>query len=315
MTTTDTAHTFSADMPSPRSPDSRPRATDSGVRQPVQRVRVLASGSSGNATFVRIGDVRILIDCGISRRRIRAALAEIGEALDALDAVILTHEHNDHISGLPVVREDIPTAPIFCTRGTLRAVVKRHGIPATDFEVVEGGRSFDLSGIRISPFAVSHDAAEPVGYRIDTDSFAFALATDLGQADATVRHALMDCQVCILESNHCRRMLRDGPYPARLKRRIRSNRGHLSNDQARMLLRDVAGPRLEHVVLAHLSAENNAPIAALGAVAPAIDLDAVSIIAADRTTPGPLIELPVSEPHGRPAPPPPPARQMPLPFD
>lgn len=282
---------------------------------PVQQIRVLASGSSGNATFVRIGEVRVLIDAGISRRRIRLALEEIGESLESLDAILLTHEHTDHVSGLQVLQRTLSHVPLIATRGTARRLIKKGLIVGHGVEFIGAGDAFVLGGLRVSTFPVSHDAAEPVGFRLENDTFAFVLATDLGRPTAEVRHALQDCQVCILEANYCPVMLSNGPYPARLKRRVASDRGHLSNDQARTLLRQVVGPRLEHVILGHLSDENNTALAALTAVSPALDLERVQITAASRHEPGPLLSFATSAPRGRAAPPPKPARQGALPFD
>lgn len=283
---------------------------------PVQQIRVLASGSSGNATFVRVGEVRLLIDAGVSRRRLRAALAEIGETLESLDAILVTHEHGDHVSGLPVLQRTLPHVPLIATRGTMRKLIRKGEISGQGVEFIKAGESLVVGGLRVTSFPIPHDAAEPVGYRVESDSFAFVVATDLGKPTPEVRHALLDCQVCILEANHCPIMLRNGPYPPRLKRRVSSDHGHLSNDQARALLREIAGPRLEHVVLGHLSEENNTPQLALAAVAPALERHrSVTLTAAARTEPGPLLTFAPSEPRGRAAPPPRPARQAALPFD
>lgn len=278
---------------------------------PTHLVRVIASGSSGNAVFVRLGDTRLLLDAGIPVPRIREGLADIGESLERLDAVLITHEHGDHIVGVPHLRPHIGDTPILCTDGTaahLRRKAKVGGI-----ERVEAGVALQLGGLTITPFATSHDAAEPVGYRIEDATTAIALATDLGESSPGVVHALLDCQLILLEANYCVDMLRQGPYPWFLKRRISSRKGHLSNDQMRELLRRVAGPRLQHVLLCHLSEENNAPGVAFNLASQAVEAvgrSNIGLTVAERTAPTAPVAIRKAPPAGRPAPPPPPPRQL-----
>ncbi|MFP4596902.1 MAG: MBL fold metallo-hydrolase [Persicimonas sp.] len=235
------------------------------------KIRVLASGSSGNSLFVRIGETRILVDAGISCRRITRALAEMDESPEALSAVLLTHEHSDHTSGLAQVLQRWPQTPVFCTPGTLRGCEDRFDKP-THWTGFRADQPFRVGPLVVEPFELAHDANEPCGFRLQTDGFSMGIVTDLGVwSDQTVE-AIRGCRVLLLEANHDLQMLRNGPYPAFLKRRIASRDGHLSNEQACALLSRVATPQLEWIILTHLSAKNNRPETAIekvGAAAPA----------------------------------------------
>lgn len=218
------------------------------------RVSVLASGSKGNAIFVELDGVRLLVDAGISATRIKRGLMEQGIDAGALDGVLVTHEHTDHVNGLPMLSKWYHL-PIFTRSGTIEHMACREKIPMECFHAIEEG--FQLGGVRIVSFSIPHDAADPVGYRIE-GSETCVVATDLGFVTSSVQAALEGADVMVLEANHDPGLLRQGSYPWPLKRRILSNRGHLANsDAAWALVRLNRRPR--QVFLAHLSEENNRP--------------------------------------------------------
>lgn len=228
-------------------------------------VQTLASGSSGNALLIRSAGSRLLVDAGISCRRIERLLAASGLGVGDLDGLLLTHEHGDHVRGLPTLRSRHPSLRLYATPGTARACAARYGWEMRCVPVASG-RELGIGDVRVTPFRSSHDAAEPVNYRFDWPGLSLVLLTDLGTWGGQEREALAGCRVALIESNYDGDMLRLGPYPAHLKRRVASDRGHLSNRQARQLLETPAASGLESVVLLHLSAENNQPALALAEV-------------------------------------------------
>lgn len=252
------------------------------------KIRVLASGSSGNALFVRIGETRLLIDAGVSCRRITRALAEMDESPEALSAVLLTHEHSDHTSGLAQVLKRWPDTPVFCSQGTLRGCEDRFDQP-THWTGIRADHPFRVGSVVVEPFELAHDANEPCGFRLQTEGFSMGVVTDLGVWSEQTVEAVRGCRVLLLEANHDLQMLRNGPYPAFLKRRIASSDGHLSNEQAGALLSRVATPELEWVILSHLSAKNNRPETAVEKVGAAAPASATTIAAGPQ--PGAPIEL------------------------
>lgn len=259
--------------------------------KPVIALQVLASGSSGNATFVRLDELRLLIDAGISYRRLTRSLAEVGEHPGKLDAVLVTHEHIDHVYALPMLRKRHPDLTIVATTGTCQNLVSRRGW-SLDLDTIASDQTLQLGDATVRAFATSHDVCDSVGYRIDWRGSSIGIATDLGHADPVVIEALSGCRLLVVEANHDPEMLQDGPYPAHLKRRIASRRGHLSNAQTRDLLSRVAGPELEHVVLAHLSEKNNASIFALNEVRTALrEIPQVEITIAEQNQPIGMITL------------------------
>ena len=222
------------------------------------RLCILASGSSGNALFLAAGGVRLLVDVGLPGTDLRGRLASIGERIEDLNAVLITHEHGDHTRGLPDLVGALPELPVYATAGTARHAGPRLARGMTT-EPLRSGHPEMFGGLRVLPFSVSHDAAEPVGFRFDIGDLGLGMATDLGVSPPDVRQVLVGCRALILESNHDAELLRTGPYPPFVKRRVAGRGGHLSNRQMQSLLADVAGPRLEHVVLVHLSRRNNSP--------------------------------------------------------
>ncbi len=230
------------------------------------RLAVLGSGSAGNATCIEGGGARVLLDAGFSCRELTARLRSVGVEPHRLDAVVITHEHADHIRGAALFSQT-HKVPLYCTAATFRAAgLQRagvHGHGVFGYVAVEPGTAFQVGGLRLEPFAVPHDAVDTVGYAVECAGIRFGYATDLGHDPETVRAALRDCDVLMLESNHDVEMLRQGPYPQVIKDRVLSRHGHLDNETAAALLCDVATERTRRVVLAHLSRTNNRPELAL----------------------------------------------------
>lgn len=223
------------------------------------RVTSFGSGSSGNALLIQTegpaGTTSVLIDAGIPVRRLRAGLAAAGVPDDGLDAILVSHEHHDHISALPrLVRYQ--RCPIFATSGTMRAL---DIAPSDRWERLVPEHSCRIGSLTITPISVPHDAAEPVGFYVDDGTVRAAIFTDLGSTAALVRDPVAQAHLVILEANYDVEMLERGPYPARLKRRIRSGHGHLSNAECGDFLADTLGSTTVDIWLAHLSENNNRP--------------------------------------------------------
>ena len=233
------------------------------------KVAVLASGSSGNAIWVSSGSTAVLIDAGVSGRRISQATEGLGLDTSQLSAVLVTHEHSDHVSGLgPVTRKfDVPAC---ATAGTHAAIDRRLG-KCPGRTIVTPGVNFEIGDLLISPFAISHDCAEPVGYSVSDGRTVVAVATDLGVVSHPVRHRIGMADCVVLEFNHDEKMLLDGSYPWFLKQRIMSNEGHLSNEAAARELVSLADGPISTLILAHLSRENNTSELALAAARDALE--------------------------------------------
>ena len=220
----------------------------------------LASGSKGNCHALSDGERTLLIDAGLSLRQIRQRLEALGRDADQVQALALTHEHSDHIAALAVIIRRTNWT-ILATSETRRAAEKAQNIQIPNHRWIEldAGHPLDWEGWRILPFALPHDAADPVAYRVEAGGFACAVVTDLGHPTALVADHLQDLDLLVLEANHDVDMLREGDYPAQLKARILSRVGHLSNAAMAELLARACSPRLKRVVLAHLSESNNHP--------------------------------------------------------
>ena len=220
-------------------------------------VSVLASGSRGNATYISDGRTAILIDAGLSGKEIQRRMASKGLDSNNLDAILVSHEHADHIHGVGVLSRRFDLK-VYINDGTRQASGKALGkLP----EVVpfSCGRAFAIGSLDIHPFSISHDAEDPAGFTISGNGAKVGVATDLGVASGVVKTHLKACDILILEANHDPQMLIDGPYPWPLKQRIRGRSGHLSNEDTALLLESLRHDRLVHVILAHLSEENNTP--------------------------------------------------------
>jgi len=220
--------------------------------------QTFASGSSGNAALLSHDNTHILIDMGISCRRVCQALAERGLRPGDLSAVCITHEHKDHIAGLDTfIKKN--HVPIFCSAGTARQLSYRiAGIEAL-LEPFSCGDSFELAGLHISTFPLSHDASDGSGYRFDGSLGSVGALTDTGYITDEARDALLGVDLLMLEANHDPEHVRSGPYPYYLKERILGIFGHLSNEAAARFACETAEKGTSQIVLAHLSAENNSP--------------------------------------------------------
>lgn len=228
------------------------------------RFCVIASGSEGNCTLVEDSQGNaILVDAGLPMRRIAQYLMELERDFSRIRALLISHEHADHLRGAAVLarHQDLP---IYASPGTL-SVVKRFFPNSTPLHAIDG-KMLSFGSLHVQAFNVSHDAAEALGFIISEGDTRLALATDLGTVDLATLSSLQNCDAVVLEANHDLDMLLTGPYPWELKRRIQSNLGHLSNDQAADVLLKIAHPRLRLVVLSHLSQENNLPDLALNRV-------------------------------------------------
>ncbi len=219
--------------------------------------QVLASGSKGNAVYVAGGSTALLVDAGLSAKEIMRRLESAGLDPKGLSAVLLSHEHNDHIRGVGVLSRR-RGLPVYLTQGCLEALPPQLGELAS-VHLIQSGRSFRLGDLTVHPFSLSHDAADPVGFLFEHDGCRLAVCTDCGTATQLVRTRLRHCHGLIVEANHDVERLMNGPYTWPLKQRIRSRHGHLSNDECCDLLRDVHHENLQIVVMAHLSEINNHP--------------------------------------------------------
>lgn len=224
----------------------------------------VASGSSGNCIFMSYGDTKILIDAGLSGKRIESGLNSFNMTCSDIDALFITHEHSDHIKGAGIIsrRYDIP---VFATEGTWHELERSNligEVSSKNKRYVYREENFYLNDICIHPFGIPHDAAEPVGYSILGGDYKVVVATDIGHVSDDVLTNIQNADILLLESNHDVDMVKNGGYPYPLKKRILGNHGHLSNVTAGELLKDSVSDRLKHVFLGHLSKENNNPVLA-----------------------------------------------------
>lgn len=232
------------------------------------QICILASGSKGNAIHVSDGETSILIDAGLSGKEIERRLRSRGLRPEDLTALVVSHEHGDHTRGIGVLSRRY-NLPVYISPATHRAAAAHlRKLPAP--VPFEPGRPFIINRLTIHPFATSHDAEDPAGFTVSTDGLKVGIATDLGIATAMVKTHLQGCALLILEANHDPEMLLSGPYPWPLKQRVRGRTGHLSNPASRDLLGDLLHERLSHVILAHLSEQNNTPEKALREVGPVL---------------------------------------------
>lgn len=236
----------------PWQPAGKKRITD-------MRMVSIASGSSGNCIYIGSDNTHILIDAGISNKRIQQGLNEIGLKGEEVDGIFITHEHSDHIRGLGVLSRKYHV-PVYGTRDTLEAIGASSSLGAFDRELlkpIQPDADFEIGDLTVRPFRIDHDAADPVAYRVGNGSKSVAVATDMGHFDQYIIDNLQGLDGLLLESNHDVRMLETGPYPYYLKRRILGDHGHLSNENAGRLLNHILHDHLKKIFLGHLSKENN----------------------------------------------------------
>jgi phosphoribosyl 1,2-cyclic phosphodiesterase len=255
-------------------------------------IRVLASGSKGNCAVVSGADGALLVDCGLPAREALARLAATGCSGETIRGILVTHEHVDHIRGVWALARRLKV-PVFGTGGTLQDLPReasRGHLPP--LHAVRPSCPVDVGGFSVEAFFTSHDAREPCGFFIRDGESRFAFCTDTGILTPHQVGELSHCDGVLLESNHCPEMLRTGPYPESLKRRIRSRRGHLSNVAAAVCLRDIGG-HIGAVILAHLSEINNTPEKALASAKEGLGfyLDGVEVLVAHQHRPTPTLTL------------------------
>jgi len=232
------------------------------------RFASLGSGSEGNGLVVEAGGSRVMIDCGFGVRDTAARLARIGLAPGDIDAIVVTHEHTDHVGGVAAFAAK-HAIPVWLTFGTMTIVGERFA----GMERVYGFDSHDrfaVGALEVHPFPVPHDAREPVQFVITDGAVRLGVLTDLGMSTPAVERALTGCEALVLETNHDAAMLSEGPYPASLKSRIGGRFGHLDNAASAALLASLDNSRLRHIVAAHLSKQNNTPTHARAALAQAL---------------------------------------------
>jgi phosphoribosyl 1,2-cyclic phosphodiesterase len=256
------------------------------------RFSVLASGSGGNACYIETAKSKILIDAGLSCSELIRRLQLISVKPEGLDALVITHEHSDHIKGAgPLARRfDIP---VYINSPTLNKSIRTLGNLSRTVPF-HPGQSITINDLLIETFTKCHDAVDPIGLIISSDGARLGLVTDLGRSTRLVEDRLQGCQAIIIEFNHDEKMLEEGPYPLALKRRIKGSDGHLSNKQARKLLKAVSHENLNLVILAHVSKVNNLPEKAIREAKDVLTecrLDQTKILLSQQDYPVSMVEL------------------------
>src|SRR5579884_3378130 len=223
----------------------------------IVKICILASSSSGNSTFVGTERTRLLVDAGLSRKEIAARLNAIGESEDSLDAILVTHEHSDHVSGLLALAKKC-RKPVFVSRLTAPAIDWADYEPT--LERFQAGASFTIGDIEVDSFTVPHDAVDPVGFCFRAQGVKIGIATDLGYVPESIKIHFRGVDLLMLEANHDLEMLKVGPYPWSVKQRVMGRNGHLSNDGACDFLRNGLDTTTSTVVLGHISEHTNHPV-------------------------------------------------------
>ncbi len=257
------------------------------------RFSLLGSGSSGNAIIVATSDTKILIDSGLSFKQLELRLKSVGETLDGLEAIFLTHEHGDHVKGVGVLARRTKV-PVFMSGGTFANLPKGVGeIPHV--ECFKSGATLSVGGMTLTSFDVVHDAADPVSYVVRSGGCQLGIASDLGKVTHLVRQRLQGSNALVLESNYCPEMLRHSPYPAAVVQRIGSSQGHLSNPQMNSLLADLLHDELQLVVAVHISQENNTVEKAREMAARVLRSHHAELHVAEQDGPSPLFQITAAE--------------------
>lgn len=250
------------------------------------RFSVLASGSRANCSFIEAGGARFLVDCGLSGKQVELRLGSLGISADSLDALIVTHEHRDHIHGISVLSRRY-RLPVYCNEAVVDMLGAVHGL-----ELFATGDRFSIADTILHPFRIVHDAVDPVGFEITAEGLKLTHVTDLGRVTPLVRDALAGANAIVLESNYDRELLQICDYPWELKQRIASSHGHLGNIEAAACLREMIHSELTQVVLAHLSENSNTPEAALTTVQRALEpLGFRDVTCGCPTSPTPLYQV------------------------
>ena len=243
------------------------------------KISVLASSSAANCTYVSSGDTSILIDVGLSCKQACTRLESIGVDPQSIEAVCVTHEHSDHIAGLPVFTKKTG-AMLYANSGTMEAVRHRPKYEGLSWQIFQSGSRFKIGDLTIEPFLVPHDAYEPVGFVVDDGQVRVGVVTDMGMSTPVIRDRLASCQVAVVESNYDEDMLKNSERPWQLKQRIMGRQGHLSNNGAGDLVTSISNPDLKRVYLAHLSGDCNRPELAMRSTMDALhrcDIDGLEV--------------------------------------
>ena len=233
-------------------------------------VFVLASGSKGNMTYLKVGHISIIIDVGISYRRMQFKMEEYGESLDHIDALLLTHEHQDHAMGLKMLLKNHRIKQIYLTQGTLDGLKSDVKAMIESYIIIKADQPFLIEDIQVTPFMVSHDANEPVAFVIEREKKVVIL-NDTGYVDQSYHALLRDADLYVLESNHQPAMLMNSPRPFLLKKRILSERGHLSNEDAAWLMNELIKTKKSIWIVSHISEDCNSVLAIEEAIVSAFD--------------------------------------------
>ena len=227
------------------------------------KIYTLFSGSSGNSCYVKCGYTEFLIDAGKSKKATETALIEIGASLSNIKAIFVTHEHSDHITGLKMISKYY-SIPVFAAKGTAEMLI--NDVPDTLINVYEAGDTMYIGDVKLTSFMTPHDSRMSTGYIVEYNGRRFGYATDMGMLSRKIADMLAECEAAVVESNYDLNMLRSGPYPYVLKKRIESSIGHLDNNDCARLVSYMVSHSTRRVLLAHLSAENNTPQLALDTV-------------------------------------------------
>lgn len=218
----------------------------------------LFSGSSGNMYLVESNNTNVLVDIGISYKRANIALNEIGKSFEDIDALVITHEHSDHIQGLATLLKK-QNIPIYTSKGTSSAIQEKLKLNDIQINEITADEKFNIKDISITPFEISHDAAMPLGYTISSENKSLTIATDLGYVSENIYSHLKEANLSVIESNYDNTLLMYGPYNYNLKQRIKSNLGHLSNTDTASVITNLAKDGKRSFILGHLSQNNNNP--------------------------------------------------------
>ncbi|QGG48938.1 MBL fold metallo-hydrolase [Heliorestis convoluta] len=241
------------------------------------RYTTIASGSSGNAIYVEHKESRILVDAGLSGKKIEKGLQEAGVDPSSIDAIVVTHEHIDHVRGVGVLARRYGY-PVYATEGTWQGMSSKIGeVKEEQIYTIQVDDKVTIKDLEVETFPTPHDARQSIGLTFDDGNSRLGIATDIGYVTQAMGRKLLGCEALIFESNHDRQMLLQGPYPERLKRRVDSKEGHLSNEEAGRVLTKLCDGGTQQIMLAHLSAENNRPEIAVDTVKEVLQQEGYSV--------------------------------------
>jgi phosphoribosyl 1,2-cyclic phosphodiesterase len=254
------------------------------------KICVIASGSSGNCTYLASDSTSLLVDAGLSCRRIQLGLESLGVELDSVNGVCVTHEHGDHTSALSVLHRRA-NLPLYANSGTVEALQRTAKANDLPWNVFSTGQPFKVGDLTVSPFSVPHDSYDPVGFVVSSDTEKIGIVTDMGSDTMLVRERLRGCRILVVESNHDEEMLRQAKRPWSLKQRIAGRQGHLSNRQAGELVAELADTDTHTVFLAHISSDCNRPELAQSTVSRILEEKGLSHVAVRLTYPDRISDI------------------------